>query len=86
MKATEVHIYGFDSIFDLNLRSATDLILESDRSKNNTFRIANNWRPIWPELFKEYSDVKFYLYHSHDKSKIPLPENVEVIVKTKKDK
>ena len=85
MKATEVHIYGFDSIFDLNLRSSTDLILESDRSKNNTFRIANNWRPIWSELFKEYSNVKFYLYHSHDKSKIKLPENVEVIVKTKKD-
>jgi hypothetical protein len=85
MKATEVHIYGFDSIFDLNLRSATDLILSSDRSENNSFRIANNWRPIWPELFKEYSDVKFYLYHSHDKSKVELPENVEVIIKTKKD-
>ena len=83
MGAKEVHIYGFDSIFDMTLLSATDLILESDRSINNTHRIANNWRPIWPAMFSEYSDVKFFLYHSHSKVKIPLPDNVEVVVKTK---
>jgi hypothetical protein len=84
MNATEVHLYGFDSIFDMTLLSATDLILESDRSINNTHRIANNWRPIWPAMFSEYSHVKFYLHHSHDKAKIPLPENVEIVVTTKK--
>src|SRR6056300_589993 len=35
-KATECHIYGFDSIFELSLRSYTDLLLESDRSRENT--------------------------------------------------
>lgn len=84
MKATEVHMYGFDNIFDMTLLSATDLLLESDRSINNTHRITDNWRPIWPAMFKEYSHVQFYLYHSHDKVKIKLPENAQVIVKSKK--
>ena len=84
MKAKEVHIYGFDSIFETNLRSYTDLILESDRSANNTFRLANNWRPVFTHLFQEFSDVKFYLHHSHDKLKIPVGDNVEVIVEKRK--
>lgn len=83
MKATEVHIYGFDSMFDMTLLSSTDLILESDRSINNTHRIANNWRPIWPKMFEEHSHCKFVLYHSHDKVKFPLSSNVEVVVKNK---
>ena len=44
--ATEVHIYGFDSLFDMNLNSFTDLLLELDRSDNNTYRLNNNWRRI----------------------------------------
>lgn len=84
MKATEVHIYGFDSIFDMNLSSFTDLLLESDRSTNNTVRIAGNWRPIWTKMFEEFKDTKFYLYHIHDNIKIPIPENVEVVVKRRK--
>lgn len=83
MGATEVHIYGFDSMFDLNLRSTTDLILESDRSDSNNFRISNNWRPIWPEMFKEYSKIKFFLYHTHDNIKFPIPKNVEIRVRNK---
>ena len=46
MKATEVHIYGFDSIFEMDLTSWTDTILGSDRSTENTVRLSNNWRPI----------------------------------------
>ena len=84
MKATEVHIYGFDSIFDMNLESFTDLILESDRSTNNTVRLANNWRPIWTEMFKEFPNVEFNLYHSHNKIKIPVSENVKIHVVNKK--
>lgn len=86
LKADEIHIYGFDSIFDMNLRSYTDLILESDRGHNNTHRLANNWRPIFTLLFKEFSDRKFYLYHGHGNAKIELPENVEVVVDKKKKK
>src|SRR6056300_666132 len=80
MRATEVHIYGFDSIFDMNLESFTALILESDRSTNNTVRLANNWRPIWPAMFKEFSNVEFNLYHSHNNIKIPISENVKIHV------
>lgn len=78
MNATEVHLYGFDSLFEMNLNSFTDLLLESDRSQNNTFRLNNNWRPIWYHMFREFKDVKFVLHHIHDKIKIDIPENVEV--------
>jgi len=81
MKAKEVHIYGFDSMFDTNLRSYTDLLLESDRSDANTFRIANNWRPVWTGLFKEFNNTTFYLYHKHDKVKFEISDNVKLIVK-----
>lgn len=77
MMATEVHIYGFDSLFDMNLNSFTDLLLESDRSDNNTYRLNNNWRRIWPNIFNEFPEVKFYLYHPHNKLKIEVGDNVE---------
>lgn len=78
--ATEVHIYGFDSIFDTSLRSYTDLLLESDRSSQNTHRIASNWRHVWPSLFREFANTQFFLYHSHDRIKFPVGENVTIIV------
>jgi|SRR5210317_10383 len=80
MKATECHVYGFDSMFDMNLRSYSDLILSSDRGHMNTYRLANNWRPIWTHMFKEFKDTKFYLYHSHRNIKIEIPDNVEIVV------
>ena len=85
MRADEVHIYGFDSIFELNLRSYTDLLLQSDRGHANTFRLANNWRPIFTMMFQEFSGPKFYLYHSHDKIKIEIPDNVSIVVQEKKN-
>ena len=82
MRATEVHLYGFDSMFDLNLRSYTDLFLESDRSNLNTHRLATNWRPIWSNFFKEFPNVDFTIYHRHDKIKFPVGKNVNVIAVT----
>ena len=79
MKATEVHIYGFDSIFDTNLRSYTDLLLESDRSAQNTHRLANNWRPVFSYLFNEFDKTKFFLYHSHNRIQIPIGDNVTIV-------
>ena len=84
MKATEVHIYGFDSLFDMNLESFTDLILESDRSTPNTVRLNDNWRHVWIGMFNEFDDVTFHLYYGHDKIKIPIPDNVKINVVTKK--
>jgi hypothetical protein len=80
MKATEVHLYGFDSIFDMDLTSFTDVLLESDRGVHNTHRLANNWRPIWPSMFKEFKDTKFVLHHHHKDIKIKIPDNVEISV------
>lgn len=81
--ATEVHIYGFDSMFDTSLRSYTDLLLESDRSSQNTHRIANNWRPVWTKMFEEFDKTQFFLYHSHDRIKFPIGDNVKIIVDKK---
>ena len=47
MKATEVHMYGFDSIFAFDITSSTDLYLPSDRDNMNTERLTRNWRPVW---------------------------------------
>ena len=78
IKADEIHMYGFDSIFDFNLRSYSDLVLNSDRQAMNTNRLASNWRPIWEFFFREFKDVKFILHHTHDAFKIKVPNNVSV--------
>jgi len=79
--AGEIHMYGFDSIFDFNIRSCTDLYLNSDRSLSNNNRLANNWRPVWQNLFKEFPNTQFVLYHEHNNAKIDLGKNVEIITK-----
>ena len=81
LKAEEIHMYGFDSIFDFNIRSCTDLYLNSDRSLSNNNRLANNWRPVWKNLFKEFPNTQFVLYHEHNDAKIDLGKNVEVVTK-----
>lgn len=79
LKADTVHMYGFDSIFDQNLRSCTDFYLNSDRSNTNNYRLAENWRPVWANLFNEFPDTQFVLYHKHNNIKLPLlPANVAI--------
>lgn len=84
LKAERIHMYGFDSIFDFNLRSVSDFILNSDRDKMNTNRLASNWRPIWTEMFKEFKDTEFVLHHVHNEFKIPVSDNVRAEVYSKK--
>ena len=79
-KADEVHLYGFDSLLDFNMRSVTDLVLSSDRGHTNNYRLLNNWRPIWRDIFREFKNTKFVLHHNHDSLKIPKLDNVEVKV------
>ncbi len=81
LQADEVHMYGFDSLFDHNMRSCTDVYLNSDRSDGNNHRLMENWRPIWQKLFKEFPDTQFVLHHDHDKIKFKLSENVDIIAK-----
>jgi len=81
LKAEEVHMYGFDSIFDLDLRSCTDFYLNSDRGTMNNTRLSGNWRPIWHRMWKESPDTKFILYHHHSNIKTPpVSKNVEIVV------
>lgn len=81
LNCDEIHMYGFDSIFDMNLRSSSDLFLNSDREVNNNVRLTGNWRPIWTEIFKEFPEKKFILYHKHKDIKTIVPDNVEIRTK-----
>jgi hypothetical protein len=78
-KADIVHMYGFDSLFDFNLRSITDLYLYSDRGEMNTARLTNNWRPVWQGIFNEFSNTQFVIHHKHNAIKFKIPENVEIV-------
>lgn len=81
LKADEVHMYGFDSIFDWNLRSFSDISLNSDRGNTNNNRLAGNWRPIWTRLWEEFKDsTQFILHHNHDKFKVRHGPNVSARV------
>jgi hypothetical protein len=81
LKGNEVHMYGFDSLFDMNLRSYTDFVLNSDRGATNNVRLNDRWRPIWLGIFNEFKDTQFILYHKHNDIKIKIPENVEIRTK-----
>lgn len=84
LRAKEVHLYGFDSLFDHNMRSITDLYLSSDRSDVNNYRLLNNWRPVWTGIFNEFKDTtKFVLHHNHNNLKIKVSDNVSVEVHKK---
>lgn len=84
LQANEINIYGFDSIFDMNLRSTSDFFMNSDRGSNNNVRLNTNWRPIWQNMFNEFHNVKFKLHHFHKDIKFPIKENVEIISYGKK--
>lgn len=84
LKAERIHLYGFDSIFDFNLRSVSDFILNSDRGNMNTNRLATNWRAIWTEMFKEFENTEFILHHIHDEFKIKVSDNVRAEVYSRK--
>lgn len=81
LNADEIHMYGFDSIFDMNLRSYTDFVLMADRGATNNVRLNDKWRPIWKYIFDEFPEKKFILYHKHNQIKIPVGKNVEIRTK-----
>ena len=79
-----VHMWGFDSNFDMNLRSCTDFYLESPRDDQSNVRLSNNWRPLWQGIFNEFSNVQFVMHHKHDKLKFEVGDNVDIQVHSKK--
>lgn len=78
--ADQVHLYGFDSLLDFNMRSVTDLVLSSDRTQTNNYRLLNNWRPVWRDIFREFPKTEFVLHHNHDHLKIPKLDNITIKV------
>jgi len=81
LNVDEIHMYGFDSLFDMNLRSSTDLYLGSDRGDVNNVRLNNNWRPIWQKIFEEFKDTQWVLHHNHAALKFPKADNVDIVTK-----
>lgn len=80
MEAKNIHLYGFDSIFEFTCKSSTDFVLNSDRGDVNTNRLTGNWRNVWDGMFKEFHDRKFFLhYHKSGDAKMALPKNVEIV-------
>jgi len=86
LKAEVVHLYGFDSVFDFNMNSFTDLVLESDRGLMNNQRLSSNWRPIWEHMFKEWPNVSFVFHYYHDLFKMETQSNVSVSIYEKKER
>ena len=78
LKRTEIHMYGFDSIFEFDTTSMSDTFMESVRDNMNTQRLTSKWRPIWDGIFKEFKDTQFVVYHDKGNPQIQLPENVDV--------
>ena len=82
LKAERIHMYGFDSIFDFNLRSCTDLYINSDRGNMNNNRLSNNWRPLWMNMFRDFDGTgahqrcEFIMHHFHDNLKFKVGDNV----------
>ena len=79
LKADEIHLYGFDSIFDFNMNSVSDFNLMSDRGGANNLRLSDNWRPVWQSMFREFPNIKWFLHHTHDRIKVNVDNNVDIV-------
>lgn len=74
---SDLHMWGFDSMFSYDLSSSSDLILESDRREVNRFRMNSLWRPIWNNLFDEMSNVNFVIHAKKGVDfQFEVPDNV----------
>lgn len=76
----EIHLWGFDSLMDFDIRSRTDFYLESDRGNMNTQRLSSTWRNVTGGIFKEFKNINFIIHHKHANIKINKPENVDIAV------
>ena len=80
IKPTEIHMYGFDSLFDHTITSLTDNHLEANRLPQNVDRLTKIWREVWINLFREFPRITFVVHHLHSDMKINIPKNVKIIV------
>ena len=87
LRADRIHLYGFDSCFDFNLRSVSDFYQFSDRGNMNNNRLLNNWRPVWTGMFEEFPETEFIFHHLHNNYKMKISSNVKTFVyQNKNDK
>ena len=82
----EVHLYGFDSMFDFNLKSCSDFYLPSNRDLMHQHKLSDKWRPIWQGIFKEFPNINYILHHKHDAIKFKVSDNVTIQVHAKAEK
>ena len=80
LRADRIHLYGFDSCFDFNLRSVSDFYQHSDRGNMNNNRLLNNWRPLWTGMFEEFPEREFIFHHLHNNYKMKISNNVKTFV------
>lgn len=74
-----LNMWGFDSLFSLDLSSSSDLAIPSDRSTNNRHRMNSKWRPIWQNLFTEMENVQFVVHTKNPVDfQFKVPDNVRV--------
>ena len=85
LKADRIHLYGFDSCFDFNLRSVSDFYQHSDRGNLNNNRLASNWRPVWTGMFLEFPNIEFVFHHIHSNYKMEVSDNVRTELYTRAD-
>lgn len=85
LKADKIHLYGFDSCFDFNVRSVSDFYQHSDRGNVNNNRLVSNWRPVWSGMFKEFPNTEFIFHHIHNNYKMQVSGNVSTELYTKAD-
>lgn len=79
-KPSILHMYGFDSLFNFDLDSASDMYMISVRDHTNNMRLSTNWRAIWPNQFGEFPNTQFVLHGAHKNLKVKVPKNVEIFV------
>lgn len=79
-RPSTLHMYGFDSLFNFDLGSASDMYMTSVRDHNNNMRLTTNWRGIWPNQFAEFPNIQFVLHGAHKDLKVKTPDNVEIFV------
>jgi len=66
-RATQIHLWGFDSLFSTDVTSQMDAIVP--RGKRPPLH--TRWRPLWQQLFEQNPNVEFVLH-------IPQGEKSEV--------
>lgn len=79
-KPDQIHMWGFDSIMDFDIRSKTDFYLQSDRGGINTQRLSDTWRTVFKGIFDEFKNTEFIIHHHHKQIKIDVGDNVSIFV------